>query len=131
MIAFDVSRNDKRLFVAGVGGYGVLTAMVSWVAHPPEKLAQWMTDGIVDPETGELNLQVGGLQVGGLKDNLHMRWIDKPLRVGDEIRIHVIDASRVDTATTEYRDDPVKDIEAKKAYVRRLAKELDWEIREA
>ena len=125
MIAFDVSRNDERLFVAGVGGYGVLTAMVSWVAHPPETLAQWTTDGIVDPETGELNLQVGGL-----KDNLQMRWIDKPLRVGDEIKIHVIDASRVDTATTEYRDDPVKDIEAKKAYVRRLAKELDWEIRE-
>jgi len=125
MIAFDVSRNDERLFVAGVGGYGVLTAIVSWVAHPPETLAQWTTDGMVDPETGELNLQVGGL-----KDNLQMRWIDKPLRVGDEIKIHVIDASRIHTATTEYRDDPVKDIEAKKAYVRRLAKELDWEIRE-
>ena len=49
-------------------------------------------------------------------------------RVGDEITIHVIDASRVDVAGAEYRDDTGKDIERMKAYVRRLAKELGWEI---
>jgi hypothetical protein len=54
---------------------------------------------------------------------LHKRWIDTSLRVGDEIRVHIIDAQRVDAATTEYRGDPVKDVEVKKAYVRRMAQE--------
>jgi hypothetical protein len=56
---------------------------------------------------------------------------DATFRVGDEITIHVIDASRVDVAGAEYRDDTGKDIERMKAYVRRLAKELGWEIRES
>ena len=67
------------------------------------------------------------LKVGGLKTNeraaLHKRWIDTSLRVGDEIRVHIIDAQRVDAATTEYRGDPVKDVEVKKAPVRRMAQE--------
>ena len=45
-----------------------------------------------------------------------MRWIDANLRVGDEIKIEVIDTPRVDAAATEYRDDPIKDVEAKKDY---------------
>ena len=57
---------------------------------------------------------------------MHKRWIDTSLRVGDEIRVHIIDAQRVDAATTEYRDDPVKDVEVKKAPVRRMAQELGW-----
>ena len=48
-----------------------------------------------------------------------------------EYETHVIDASQVDVARAEYRDDPGKDIEGKKAYVRRLARELGWEIRES
>jgi hypothetical protein len=59
-----------------------------------------------------------------------MRWIDATLRVGDQIKIQIINASQADAATTEYRDDPVRDVEGKKTYVRRLAKELGWEIRE-
>jgi hypothetical protein len=76
-----------------------------------------------------LNLQVGGLQDREPADALHLHWIDAALRVGDEIRIQVVDALRVDAAATEYRDDPLKAIEAKKTYVRRLAKELGWEVR--
>ena len=36
-----------------------------------------------------------------------------------------------DAAAMEHRDDPVKDLEAKKNYVRQLARELGWEIRES
>jgi hypothetical protein len=75
-------------------------------------------------------LQVGGLKTNERLEPVQMRWIDTNLRVGDEIRIHIIDAPRVDIATTEYRDDPVKDAELKKTYVRRMARELGWEIRE-
>jgi len=130
MIAFEVFRNNERLCVAGVGDFGVLTACVTWVAHRPEKIERWKTEGLSEQQPTDLNLQVGGLRDDAGAAALHMRWTDAVIRVGDEIKIHVVDASRVDAAGTEYRDDPAKDIEAKKAYVRRLAKELGWDIRE-
>jgi len=130
-MAFEVFRNHERLCVAGVGDFGVLTACVSWVAHRRETLERWKTEGISEQQPTELNLQVGGLQNDEGASALHLRWSDATLRVGDEIKIHVIDASQVDVARAEYRDDPGKDIEGKKAYVRRLARELGWEIRES
>jgi hypothetical protein len=130
MVAFDVFRNNERLCVAGVGDFGVLTAIVSWVVHRPKTLERWRTEGISEQPT-ELNLQVGGLQNDERGSALHMRWTDATLRLGDEIRIHVVDVSRVDPATTEYRDDAGTDIEKKKTYVRHVAKELGWEIRES
>jgi hypothetical protein len=50
--------------------------------------------------------------------------------VGDEVRIRVIDAARVDPPSTEYRDDPANDLERRKACVRKLAAELGWRIHE-
>src|SRR5262245_29006032 len=126
MVAFEVFRNNERLCVAGVGDFGVLTACVPGVAHLPEKVERWQTEGISNDDPTALKVEVGGL-----RDGLHLRWTDGTLQVGDEIRIHVMDASRVDGATTEYRDDPGQDLERKKTYVRRLARELGWEIREA
>ena len=131
MVAFEVFRNNKRLCVAGVGDFGVLTACVTWVAHRSEKLERWKTKGVSQQQPTDLNLQVGGLQDDARASALHLRWTDATLQVGDKIKIHVVDASRVDAAGAEYRDDPGKDIEAKKAYVRRLAKELGWDIRES
>jgi hypothetical protein len=131
MVGYNVYRNNERLCVAGVGEFGVLTACVAWAAHSPEKLGRWAAEGIAEQEPVELMLQVEGLKSNDHAPALHMRWVDASLRVGDEIKIRVIDASRVDPATTEYQDNPDKDLEAKKTYVRRLAKELGWEIRES
>jgi hypothetical protein len=130
MVAFQVYHNNEKLYVAGGGDFGVLTACLTWVAHRPEKLAQWATQGISEQKPTELNLQVGGLKHDERSQSSHLRWTDPNLRVGDEIRITIVDTSQADPATTEYRDDPVTDTEAKKTYVRRLARELGWEIRE-
>ena len=103
MVGYNVYRNDEMLCVAGVGDFGVLTALVTWVGHSPEKLAR-----VVD-----------------------MSWMEADIRIGDEIKIQVVDVAEVDAPTTEYYDDPVKDLERKKDYVRQLAKEFGWEIRES
>jgi hypothetical protein len=125
MVAFDVFHNNERLCVAGVGDFGVLTAIVTWVAHSPETLERWAAGGMSEQQSTELSLQVGGLT-----STLDMRWIDASLRVGEKVRIQVIDTPRVDAATTQYRGDAITDVEGKKSYVRRLAKELGWELRE-
>ena len=131
MIGYNVYRNNDRLCVAAVGDFGVLTASVTWVSHRPEKLARWAAEGGSEKEPVALTLEVGGLKTDDRTPALHMRWIDTSVRVGDEIKIQVIDAPRADAATIEYRDDPVKDLEGKKNYVRQVAKELGWEIRES
>ena len=130
MVAFEVFRNSDRHCVAGVGDFGVLTACVTWVAHPPEKLDAWKTDGTPAQPT-ELTLHVGGLRSDQAGSGaLHLRWPDVPLRVGDEIKIQVVEQSQVDVAMADRRDERSRDVEGKKAYVRRLARELGWEIRE-
>jgi hypothetical protein len=129
MVAFEVFRNDKRLCVAGVGDFGVLIACVNWVAHRPEKLDQRRTAGISEQQPTELNVHVSGLQSDEATP-LHKEWTDTTLQVGDQIKIHVIDATHVDPATAEHRDKPGDVLEQKKAYVRQYAKELGWEIRE-
>jgi hypothetical protein len=78
-----------------------------------------------------LTLHVGGLKSEHGRPALHTSWIDANLRVGDEIRIQVIDVAQVDAPTTEHRDDPVKDLESKRNYVRQLAKELGWDVRDS
>ena len=130
MVAFEVFRNDERLCVAGVGDFGVLIACVNWVAHSPEKLEQRKAAGISEPPPTELNVQVSGLQSDEATP-LHKEWIDAALRVGDHIKIHVIDAPQVDPAAREHRDKPGDVLEQKRTYVRQYAKELGWEIRES
>ena len=129
MVAFEVFRNDEKLCVAGIGDFGVLIACVNWVAHSPEKLEERKAAGTWEPPPTELNVQVSGLQSGETTP-LHREWIDATLRVGDQIKIHVIDAPQVDPAASEHRDKPGDVLEQKRAYVRQYAKELGWEIRE-
>jgi hypothetical protein len=127
MVAFEVFRNNERLCVAGVGDSGVLTAIVTWVTHSPDRVKQLAAEGISEEESAPDLF----LQVGGLKDRVHMDWSTQALRVGDEIKVHIIEATQVDTPTTQRHDDPANEMKLKEAYVRRLAKELGWELREA
>jgi len=114
MLGYNVYRNNERLCVAGVGDFGVLTACVTWVGYSPERLVRWAADGISERQPVELTLHVGGLKSDDREPGLHLRWIDANVRVGDEIKIQVIDVAQVDAATTEFHDDPETDFEAKK-----------------
>jgi hypothetical protein len=78
-----------------------------------------------------LTLHVGGLKGDDRVPALRVSWIDANLRVGDEIKIQVVDVAQVDAPTTEHYDDPVKTLESKRNYVRQLARELGWDVRES
>ncbi len=109
MRAFKVSLNGKKLCLAGVGERGVLTAIVDWVAG----------------DRGEES----SLQVGGLANEEHVKWTrQKRLRVGDEIRVRIVEAATVDRPVKKQRIDPTETLRAKKHYVRMMAKELGWKI---
>lgn len=112
MRAFKVSVNGKKVCVAGIGENGVLTAIVNWVTGD---------------RASDLFLEVGGL-VTPVRE--HVAWASqKPLRVGDEVRIRIVEAASVDTPVKKHLSDPAKELSSKKRYVRVMAKQLGWTIR--
>jgi hypothetical protein len=80
MRAFEVRVNGKKLCLAGIGDDGVLTATVNWVTR----------DG-----KGDMFLQVGGFVSPAGE---HVKWVNqRPLRVGDEIRVKIVRANSAET----------------------------------
>ncbi len=109
MRALSVSLNEKQLCVAGVGDRGVLSAIVNWVAG----------------DRGEDLF----LQVGGLANGEYSNWVkQKPLQVGDEVRVRIIETESSDEAIKRTTDDSAEALNQKKNYVRRMANELGWKI---
>ncbi len=111
MRAFEVYLNNKRLCVAGIGGDSVLTAIISQVIKKGKK---------------ELRLHVGGL-VSSTGE--HWTWTNLGFKLGDEVRVTSVETERTNMPRKRIREDPKRDIEFKKSYVRNLAKELGWKIK--
>ncbi len=113
MRAFKVYLNGKRLCLAGIGDDGVLTAITNWVAGGRYKAA-------------DLFLEVGGL-VSPTRE--HVKWVkQKPLQLGDEIRVEIVEAVSVDEPIERYRADSTRDLTNQKAYVRAVARQLGWTV---
>jgi hypothetical protein len=67
--------------------------------------------------------------VGGLTNAEHLKWTGpQRLRVGDEIRVKIVEAVSVDKPVNTKPIDPTEALRAKRRYVRMLAKELGWKI---
>ncbi len=116
MRAFKVYLNGKRLCLAGIGDDGVLTAITNWVAGGRYKAA-------------DLFLEVGGL-VSPTRE--HVKWVkQKPLQLGDEIRVEIVEAVSVDEPIERYRADSTRDLTNQKAYVRAVARQLGWTVQES
>lgn len=111
MRAFQVYLNGKKLCLAGIGKDGALSGIVNWVTRGGN---------------GDMFLEVGGLL--SLTEE-HVNWIrQKPLRVGDNIQVKIVETKSADKPTRKYRLDPAEQLRSKKRYVRMLAKELGWTI---
>jgi hypothetical protein len=110
MRAFEVHLNGKRLCVAGIGEDGVLTAIITYVARK---------DG------NDLDLRVGGLVS---RTGEHVDWSNQRLKTGDEIRLKIVKAASFDSPTRRRRPDAKEELASKKRYVRKVARELGWEV---
>ncbi len=102
--------NAKKLCVAGMGNDGVLTAIVDVVARPQHVRSELDVGGLISP-TRE-----------------HVKWVNRTLRIGDEVRVKVIDAPSVNKPRKIQRSDPVKELAYQKQHVKTLAKQLGWKI---
>lgn len=129
MLCFEVYLNDERICTAGIGSFGVLTAIVSWVSHSPAKMARWACENLPATESERVELTVCGLGPEGVEPVENLKWVEDTLAAGDEIRIRLIEAASADVPKHRYLADPVEDERRKKEYVLRMAKEFGWEIR--
>jgi hypothetical protein len=110
MYAFEVFVNGKRICVAGIGTNGVLSVNIT---HLPFRRRK------------ETRLYVGGLNTPA---NEHVRWKQPMLRVGDEVRVKVIETETVDKPSKRFPRDPEFDDKMEKRNLRILAKKWGWKL---
>jgi hypothetical protein len=98
MRAFQVYLNGKRLCTAGVGDDGVLTAIVTWVRgarNTPSHRSK-----LVQGE--DIFIEVGGL-ISPRRE--HVSWLQRSLRLGDDVRITVVERTSVDRPSSPWLKD--------------------------
>jgi hypothetical protein len=110
MRAFQISLNGKKVCLVGIGDDGVLSTTITYVPFRKRR---------------ETRLYVGGLV---MPQNEHVRWKEARLRVGDEVRLKVVEAEAVDAPSVRHPPDPVAEAKAEKRYVRKMAKKLGWKV---
>jgi hypothetical protein len=116
MICFDVFRNGKRLCRAGVGDYGVLSAILTWVCRRGEN----------QPAGKDFSLHVGGLYRSEPTVDVHPNWVDLyDIQVGDEITIRVVESAEVDEPSSETRTTEEEIREQQIRYYESIKKELE------
>lgn len=117
MIAFEVHINGQRICVAGLKGFGVVSATLCRARH----------DATAPVGPGEeLFLELGGLDATTRE---FLKWLPhQPLNVSDEIRFKVVETESADPPIERKRDDPEQARHAKEECVRRYAAELGWKI---
>jgi hypothetical protein len=110
MIGFKVYLNRKRLCVASVGNDGVLTTIVDCISRSTEARSQLTVGGLISAK------------------NEHVKWVGRDLRIGDEVKVKVVNVGNVDRPAKRYRPDPTKEREYQKRYLREMATKLGWKI---
>ena len=111
MRAFQVVLNGKRICLAGIGEDGVLSAIIT---HVPFRKRR------------ETRLHVGGLL---LPQHEHVRWQQKKLRLGDEVRLRIVEKKSVDAPRTRFKLDPAFETKQQTRQLRLLARKLGYAIR--
>jgi hypothetical protein len=121
MPVFHVYLNGKKMSTAGVGELGVLTALVSCVRRKGERRRIKKPDRVEQ----EITLDVGGLIT---PTDEHVRWLDCKLKVGDEVRIRIVDNAPSERPHSREKRDRSKELRSQKRYVREMAKRFGWKI---
>ena len=80
MICFDVEVNGEKVCRAGVGQFGVLTTALSWVGTRQQ----------ASDKPGWVHLHVGGLTNSEDRADEFVDWVNRDLKIGDEVKVSVV-----------------------------------------
>ena len=114
MKAFEVYRNGRKVCTAGLPKAGVVTANITWAKFPDPKISE------------DLDFRVGGLIS---QSRTFVDWAYGHLKVGDELRIVVCERTKVSKPKKSRTESEATRKKQKLEYLKRLAKELSYEIK--
>ena len=117
MTVLDVSVNDRKVCRAGVGRDGVLSAIVNWVKLTGEAAA---TARRLERPSEETRLHVGGL-----RNDTHLSWAERHLKVGDRVSVVVAKSGAADPPVRRKRRDPKQEERQLRAYYLRLKEQFE------
>jgi hypothetical protein len=121
MICFEVQVNGRTVCTAGVGNLGVLSAILSWVKRDPKKLPHGLSEEEWCKET--LDLTVGGTVGHGEDGNQFLDWLrHRPISVGDEITIKVLNQDNCDPPANKRIETSVYVQQSERTYYESLKK---------
>src|SRR5215471_9403623 len=90
-IRVEVLLNGRRIALAGVEEFGVISAIVSWVRRSPAKISAKLR---ADPKFDESQFlrEVCDIEVGGLNSvtEEHLSWAKESLAPGNELTIRIL-----------------------------------------
>lgn len=121
MPVFHVYLNGKKLSTAGVSDTGVVGVHVTWVRRRGEHTRAKRPDSVEE----EMSLDVGGLITPADES---VRWVERKLKIGDEICAVIAEDAPVDRPRTRKRSNPTEDLRQQKRYVKEMAKRFGWRI---
>ncbi len=88
MICFALELNGRRLATAGIPGFAVLNAGLTWVQRKPRNSKAGSSD---------LELRLGGLDSNSeTDDGTHLSWVNETLHVGDRVVFKVLEGEKSD-----------------------------------
>ncbi|MBW4470976.1 MAG: hypothetical protein KME45_11320 [Stenomitos rutilans HA7619-LM2] len=97
MLRFEVIINNEPRIIAGFDEVRVLTAILSYRAADPED---------EDNKDDDLCLSAGGLIHHGKHDYEYLDWVKRSLKIGDTIKIRVVESDEVTPPIRKERRDP-------------------------
>jgi hypothetical protein len=96
-VRLEVLLNGRRVAIAGVEKFGVISAIITWVRRNPANITEKMRS---DEGFDELHFlrETCDLDLGGLDSvsDKHLFWAKEALRPGSEITIRVLPAGEFD-----------------------------------
>jgi hypothetical protein len=85
MICFSLEVNGRRLALAGIPGFAVLSAGLTWVRRKPR--------GSTKLPDEELDVSLSGLDSNSeTDDGSHLWWVNRKVAVGDRIVFEVVES---------------------------------------
>jgi hypothetical protein len=81
MICFEVYINGQKVCLAGIGNDGVLAVMATFIASS---------------ESQRTDFRVGGLIKVDAETQQQIEWLDRELKVGDDVTIKIVEAETYD-----------------------------------
>ena len=97
MLAFELFVDDRRICVAGMEDWSVMSVILSAVRRRQRDPA----------DEGRIDVSAGGLsETDPAGAAYHQRWEKVDLAVGSKVVINLVEADRVDPPARRYRSDP-------------------------